>query len=95
MPFEEQTANPADRTKEKYKALVNRFRLRGWLAQLSTLQIGYRGLLDITMQSEQKLQNLHPRGSQALQSLNASLHKLIRIAIGCSFAIWCKRDNTD
>ena len=56
------------------------------------IQVGSRGLLD--MSSLKSIENF-TNSRQSRKSFLCLLHKICRIVIGCSFAIWCKRNKSD
>ena len=92
IPFEENITDAARRKQERYVPLCSHLSSLGWGTKLYTIQVGSRGLLD--MSSLKSIENF-TNSRQSKKSFLCLLHKICRIVIGCSFAIWCKRNKSD
>ena len=92
IPFEENITDAARRKQERYVPLCSHLSSLGWETKLYTIQVGSRGLLD--MSSLKSIENF-TNSRQSRKSFLCLLHKICRIVIGCSFAIWCKRNKSD
>ena len=89
---EENLADAARRKHDRYAPLCKQISSLSWWTTLHTIEFGSRGLLNIlSLRSIEK----PAKSQQSRKSFLFLLHKICRIVIRCSYAIWCKWDKSD
>ena len=77
----------AERKSAKYEDMVVRARSSGYEAQLITLQVGSRGIVDMAGFTQLQQQFHLPK-----HTFNLLLQRISQLAIEESFKIWCRRN---
>lgn len=88
IPFEDNFAHAERRKSKRYEGLKQLCSRNGYQAQLLTIQVGSRGVLDLG-----SLSNLKALCNPKQKVWNAFLVSLSKAAISGSFVIWCSRNS--
>ena len=91
VPYEKNVTAAATRKEEKHRHLRDMFSKTGWSTKFCPLQLGSRGLLD--MKSLGAVETFAFHGQKRMPFIQL-LHRLCRISIGCSHAVWCCRNKS-
>ena len=87
VPFEDNFADAQGRKRDRYTDLLRLCTSNGYRAQLITIQIGSRGVLDLS-----SLSRLKQMCKPTVRVWNSFLVSLAKSAISGSFAIWCSQN---
>ena len=85
VPFEENFADAERRKRDRYEDLLHLCTTNGYRAQLTTIQVGSRGVLDMP-----SLSNLKQICKPSAREWSAFMVSLSKAAITESFIIWCQ-----
>ena len=88
MPFEDNFADAERRKRNRYEDLLQLCNKNGYRAQLMTIQVGSRGVVDIP-----SLSGLKQLCRPSAKEWDAFVVLLAKASITGSFAIWCSRNS--